>query len=169
MKELEKAKKLLADKAYKKAARLIDKLLGKDKENDELWYLRGIVALKLRDYDAAQEAFEHAIWINAKPEYWKMKGIIHMEACQMEEAIHCFQQTLRINKRDVQTLVFVSLCYMFLDDPTSQEYIRRAYISNKKKTKELLKNFYSIFFKPNTCITPSVQRALEKKLANIQI
>lgn len=167
MLNLEEAKKLLNQKRYVDAARLLDRLIAIERKNDSVWYLRGLVSLKLRNYEGAEEAFEHALWVRQRPEYWRMMGVAYMESGRFENAVPSFQRSLRLDRKDVATHVFLALCYMFLNNPTSRDYIQRAYLLNRKKTKELLRNFYSLFFKPNHHLTGNVKKALEEKLERI--
>lgn len=169
MEGIGEARRYISQEAYAKAARLLDRMLGQDKENSELWYLRGLVSLKTRHYPAAIEAFERAAWIRPKAEYWKMQGVAHMESCELEDAIGCFQRVLRHDKQDVQAYIFTAICHMFLNDPAARGYVQRAYLVDRVKTRQLLQEFYGIFFKSNPTIPKNVRAALERKLENIQI
>ncbi len=167
MDDAEKAKSLLAKGQFRSAAKLLDSLIGRNRNDDSLWYLRGITSLKFRNYDAACQAFNHAIMIHQKPEYWKMKGVTYMEACKFSDAIACFRKALHLHTRDAESNFHISLCYMLLNDPKSREYIQKAYLLDKKKTKEMLKKVYSVFFKPDLHLTNAMRAELEKKLALI--
>ena len=167
MMDLGGARKLVSERRYVEAARLLDQLLAIEKENDGTWYLRGVVSLKMKNYNSAEEAFERALWIKQKPEYWTMKGLSYMESVQFGEAVYCFEHSLKFDKKDVNVYVYMALCYMFLNDSRSRVYIQRAYLHNKKKTKELLKNFYASFFKNNPAINKKTNEMIGKKLDGI--
>ena len=165
---IEEVKKLIVKHDYIGAARLLDRLLGKDRDSDALWYLRGLVSLRLKHYDAAAEALEHALWIRKRPEYWRMKGFAHMEACEFEYAIKSFSHALRMEGNDATTCALIAFCYMFLNNPNSKHYLQRAYLLDKKKTKGLLLEFYDIFFKPDHRLSDKAKSLLQKKLEGIQ-
>lgn len=163
---METAKDLLASKKYREAREVIDGLLTKDPESDSLWYLSGILSLKLKNYDGAQESFTKAILINKKSEYFRMKGIAHMEIFELEEAIKSFEGSVSQNEKDVLSTFFLSVCYMFYDNPLAIAYIRKAYAIDRKKTKHLLKRFYSSFFGGKK-MDGKIRGEILKKMENI--
>lgn len=162
-----RAKKLITDKRYAEANRIINKMLSEQRENDELWYLKGILLLKLGEYDAAMESFREALWIEKKPEYFKMQGMTNFELFELEDAIKNFQEAITLDKKDAVSHFFIALCYMFLDDPKSQEYVKKAYKLNKKRTTELVRNFYQVFFSKTPFMKKTVKDALEKEIEEI--
>ncbi len=164
---IEQAKDLLNSEQFKEAATALNSLIGKNKENDELWYLRGLVSLKLRNYEAAHECFEHALWINKKAEYFKVKGMAHMEMYEFEEAVEQFENAVQLNKKDASTFFYIAICYMFLKNPLGKENLEKAYFLDKKKTKTLIKNFYSIFFKEGQGINQKIKSELGRKIESI--
>ncbi len=164
---LDQAKSLLNAERFKEAATALNTLIGKNKDNDELWYLRGLVSLKLKNYDNAHEYFEHALWINQKPAYYKIKGMAHMEMYEFEQALEQLEKAAELDKKDVSTFFYIAICYMFLNNQLGKEYLQRAYVLDKKKTKSLIKNFYSIFFKEEKLLNSKIKRALESKIESI--
>src|SRR3989338_351177 len=107
MADIKYAKTLLAKGNYRQAATELDMLLRKEKENEELWYLRGVVSLKLNNYDAAHENFQRANWIKKKAEHFKIMGMAHLEVFELEEAIDDFKQAIAMEKGDSELPFFI--------------------------------------------------------------
>ncbi len=161
------AKVLIKEKKYKKAIEILDNLLSNDRENSEIWYLKGIAAVKLRSYDRAYEYFENAIKIRKKPEYYRMNGIAHFEVFEVENAIKNFKQAVAIDEKDVVSIFFISIGYLFLDDPQAEDYMRLAKKINSKKTKQLLKNFFTMFLKNDPRISDAQKRKMQEHISEI--
>ncbi|MEW6723084.1 MAG: tetratricopeptide repeat protein [Candidatus Micrarchaeota archaeon] len=167
MEELERAKDLLSRQKYLEAAGVLDRLLIAEPERDELWYLRGVVSLKLRNYDAAQECFERALILGRKSRYYQVKGMAHFELFEMEEAAEAFRSALELED-DPTTNFFLSMCYLFMDDPRSDDHMRKAKKSDSKKTSQLLLNFYTLFLKDDPRITDAVKRKIEERIKRLR-
>ncbi len=167
MLELEEARILLAKQKYDEAAELLDRLLGDYKENDEVWYLRGMVSLKLRSYDFAQECFERAITISPKAEYYLLQGLCHFEIFEIEDAKEALLKAHSLRPDDAATLFFISMCCLFLDEPMSSEYLKKAKAANPKKTRQLLTNFYTMFVESDPRISASQKKAIEMRIKGI--
>jgi len=161
------AKSLIKEKKYKKAIGMLDKLLSNDRKNSEIWYLKGIAAVKLRNYDNAYEHFEKAIEILEKPEYYRMNGIAHFEVFEVEDAIKNFKSAVALDAKDVVSLFFISMGYLFLDDPRAEDYMRTAKKVNSKKTKQLLKNFFTMCLKNDPSISSAQKRKMEEHISAI--
>ncbi len=86
MAEIDEAKTLVLQGRYKEAGSVLDRLLITLRDDDEAWYLRGIVFLKLKNYDGAQECFGHALILGKKSKYYQIKGMAHFELFEMDEA-----------------------------------------------------------------------------------
>jgi len=160
MADIVEAKSLIAEERYREAGRILDRLIMK-KESHELWYLRGLVSLKTKSYDAAIEAFERAIMIRKTALYIRMRGVARMELFELEDAIRDFDEALRLESKDLLSNFYAAVCYMFLDNPKSSQYLKAAYALDAKRTKELLKDFYVLFFRKD----PLVSRAIKDDLA----
>ncbi|MFH2106012.1 MAG: hypothetical protein ABII22_02030 [Candidatus Micrarchaeota archaeon] len=167
MSELENAKKLLSQGKHREAAKIIDSLLKSQYKNDELWYLRGIISLKLDNYPYAHECFEHAVSIKKKPEYFKADGMAYMETFEVNEAVQKFEEAEKI-KKDAETYFFLAIGYMFLNDAKSKELLKLAYDADKKKTISLLKEFFRTFFKNNPKINEKAKEKLETKILELE-
>jgi len=168
MDEFEKAKSLIVERKYREAGMLLDKLLSKVKDDPELWYTRGILSLKLKNYDKAHECFENAIMLENKAKYHKTKGMAHLEMFEVDEAVESFENALEQEKKDPSLYFFMSVCYMLLNDPRGKEYMERAYLVNPKKTKQLITNFYEAFFEKDPNVSENVKKELKKRVDDIK-
>jgi len=164
MPDAQDVRELLSKQRYREAAEAIDRLLLSSPQNDELWYLRGIASLKQRNYDAAQECFERALMLGKKSRYFQIKGMAHFEMFEMDRAVEAFSEALRLEPDDATTNFFLGLCYMFLDDPRADLHIRKAHETDRKKTRQLLLNFYTIFLKDDPRLGAEQKRGIEAKL-----
>ncbi len=168
MDELERAKALLRDLKYREAAAALDRLLLAEPKNDELWYLRGVISLKMRNYDAAVECFERALLLGPQSRYFQIKGMAHFELFEIEKAVEAFTEALRIEPDEPTTNFFLALCYLFLDDPRSDAHIRKARMLDGRKTRQLLLNFYSLFLKDDARISPEQRKKIEERLQRLK-
>jgi tetratricopeptide (TPR) repeat protein len=162
------ARNLIAQGRLREVSSLLDRELSRQPENDDLWYLRGIVSLKLNNHDYAQECFERAVSIKPKSQYHKLTGIAHMQMFQMEDAVEAFAKAAKLDSKDAEVHFFLSLCLMFLDDPRSRAFMQKAYLRDRKKVKELLKSFYKHFFLSDPAIKDGVKKEIEKKIESIR-
>lgn len=159
---------LLAQQRYREAGRLLNRLLAQDRENDELWYLRGLLSLKLKSYDNALECFERALLLGRKSRYHQIKGMAHFEMFEIEEAEAEFLKALALDPNDATTNFFLAVCCLFMDDPRSEKYIRKAYSLNGKRTKQLLLNFYSLFLKNDPKVREAQKMRVEHRIRQIR-
>jgi tetratricopeptide (TPR) repeat protein len=150
MDELDTAKRLISAGKYGEASRVLNKLLKKNRENDQLWYFLGLLALKMKNYDLTEQYLDEAISIRTKPEYFWLKGMAYLELLEVEAAIETFRKLLEMDEKNADANFFLSICYLLLDDPRSEKFLKRAYIINKKRTKQLLRNFFETFVKQDT-------------------
>jgi tetratricopeptide (TPR) repeat protein len=161
------AKLLISKKRFKEAGALLDKIL-RTKESDALWYLRGLVSLKLRSYDSAIESFEKAAMMKKRALYLRMKGISRMELFELEDALGDFEAALILDPNDHLSNFYSAICYMFLDNPESAKFLRRAYSINKKRTKELLKDFYIMFFRKDPLVNDAIKEDIKRRIGKIK-
>lgn len=164
MEEIEQAKALLAQHKYKDAAAEIDRILQSQAGNGELWYLRGIVSLKMRNYDAAQECFERALLLGKKSRYFQIKGMAHFELFELEEAVSAFKDALEIEPDDATTNFFLAMCYLFMDDARSDALVKKAYSLDARKTRQLLLNFYALFLKADPRVGEVQKKRIEERI-----
>ncbi len=167
MDELETVKNLLAGGKYQEAGRLLNRLLQRNRDNDELWYFLGVLAVKLKNYDLAHEHLERAISLRKKPAYLWFKGMAHMETLEIKEAIEVFRELLEIEGSSVDANFFLAICYLLFDDPRSERHMKKAYRLDKKRTKQLLKNFFSTFIGGSPEIRGSLKTKIEKELEGL--
>ncbi len=164
MDEVEEAKSLISQRRYAEAAGILDRLLTSFSGNDELWYLRGMVSLKQKNYDAAQECFERALSLGRKSRYYQIKGMAHLELFELDEAVSAFDEALAVEPSDPTTNFFLAICYMFKDDPRSESHIKKAYQLDGKKTRQLLMNFYTLFLKDDPRVADALKKKVEERL-----
>lgn len=167
MASVKEAKILISNEKFREAGRLLDRLIRK-KESDELWYLRGVVSLKLRSYDAAIEAFERAVFMKRSALYLRMMGVAKMELFELEDAIEDFKESLQLDPNNLLSNFYSAICYMFLDDPKSAKYLRMAYAIDKKRTKKLLNNFYIMFFRKDPLVSKAIKDNLKRRIDRIK-
>ena len=167
MPDLKNAKNLIASGKYREAGKILDRML-MEKESDELWYLRGLVSLKLKNYDAALESFERALYIKKKGLYFKMKGVARMERFELEQAIEDFGEALKMDSDDLLSNFYIAVCYMFLDNPKSSAYLKRAFIIDKERTKNILKDFYIMFFRQDPLLSKAIKEDIARRIDRIR-
>ncbi|MFN7991687.1 MAG: tetratricopeptide repeat protein [Candidatus Micrarchaeia archaeon] len=168
MAETEEAKALIAQGRYKEAGAALDRTLISLRDDDEAWYLRGVVFLKLKNYDGAQECFERALILGRKSRYYQIKGMAHFELFEMNEAAEAFRNALAIEPEDATTNFFLAMSYLFLDDPRSDDHLKRANGLNSKKTRALLMNFFTLFIKDDPRISAAQKSKIEERMKAIR-
>jgi len=162
-----KAEELISKGKYLSAAKLLDTLLLTQKNNDNIWYLRGVASLRRKNYEYAHECFERASIIRKKPEYFRAMGMTHLEIFELEDAIEDFEHALSLSAKDVLSHFFLSLCYLFMDSPKGDHHMKAAYSLDKKRTKQLLSNFYHIYFRNDPRIHSNLKSGLEKRIKKL--
>ncbi len=161
------ARKLISQGKLREASIFLDHSISKTHDNDDLWYLRAIVSLKLNNYDNAHECLEHAISIKTRAEYFKLIGMAHLEMFEVDHALEAFLKAAELDKKDAENYVYVAICLMLLDDPKSKEFVEKAYTRDKAKTKKMLKEFYSGFLASDVSISQGIKTEIEKKIDSI--
>jgi tetratricopeptide (TPR) repeat protein len=159
---------LMAQRRYRDAGKVLDERLGRSKDDDELWYLRGVVCLKLKSYDSAQEYFQRALFIRKKPDYFRMKGRAHFEIFELEDAIEAFTEALALAPKDAESEFFIAISYMLMDDPRSDEHLRNARKLDTRRTGQLLSNFYSLFIANDSRVDDAQKKRIEQKLKSLK-
>ena len=154
-----RARQLIAQGHYREAKDIIEQLI-RQKEDDELYYLRGIISLKMKNHDSAQEYFERAIAMENRAIYHRTSGMAYFEIFDIENAVSSFKDALALDPQDHTANFFLALSYMLVDDPTSTDYLKRAYAINPRKTQQLLYRFYELFIKKD----PAISDAQKKKI-----
>jgi tetratricopeptide (TPR) repeat protein len=168
MGQIDEAKGLLSQGRYKEAGAVLDGILASSRADDEVWYLRGVAFLKLRNYDGAQECFEHALLLGRKSRYYQIKGMAHFELFEMTEAAEAFRSALSLEPDDATTNFFLALSYLFLDDARADECMRTAYRQNGKKTAQLLANFYALFIKGDPRVSEAQKKVIEERMRSLR-
>ncbi|MFA6530988.1 MAG: tetratricopeptide repeat protein [Candidatus Micrarchaeia archaeon] len=162
------ARNLISQGKLREASTLLDQELSKSKNDDDLWYLRGVVSLKLKNYESAYECFERALSIKPRAQYYKIIGMAHLEMFEVGYAAEAFGNALKLNPKDAEANVYVGICLVLLDDPKAKDYLEKAYLLDKKKTGEMLKSFYANFISKDPSVSERVKKELEKKIGGIK-
>lgn len=159
-------KELIKSREYLTAGKILDLEISKNKNNPNLWYLRGIVSLKSKNYPHSLECFDRALQLKKDFEYFRIKGMTYLEMFEFEEALIEFENALKLRK-DSEVYFYISLCYMFLDDPRAREYMETAYLRDKEKTKKLLLSFYSGVFENSWELNEKQKKELKELLDSL--
>jgi tetratricopeptide (TPR) repeat protein len=167
MEGVQEARALLMQQRFKEAGALLDRLILDKGDDSELWYLRGMVSLKMRNYDAAMECFERALLISRRSRYYQIKGMAHFEMLEIKEALEAFRHSLAMEPNDAVSHFFISLCYMLQDDPRCGRHLQMAYDSDPRKTRQLLTNFYTLFLQNDPRLTPAQKSQLELRMKSL--
>ncbi|NYZ77123.1 tetratricopeptide repeat protein [Candidatus Micrarchaeota archaeon] len=167
MGEFERARNLISAGKYDEAGRLLNRLISEDRENDRLWYLLAILAVKLKNHETAQEYLERAVSLSKKPEYLWLRGMAYMELLEIDEAIRAFRELLEVNPSSVEGNFFLAVCYLLVDDPQSERFMKKAYSLDKKKTRQLLGNFFEAFVSKSPETRRTLKAKIEKELASL--
>jgi len=167
MGEAERARQYLSEGRYKEAMSLLDLMLSKEKGNDELWYLRGVVSLKLKSYDAAMEYFERALSIRQRAEYHRIRGMAQLEVFEIDEAIESFDAALGLDPKDPTSRFFLAVCFMMMDDPRAADHLKSAIAADPKRTRQLLMNFYTMMFDKDRTVSESDKKRMQDKIRSI--
>jgi tetratricopeptide (TPR) repeat protein len=168
MEDVEEARALLVQQRYKEAGSMLDRLILGNKEDDELWYLRGMISLKAKNYDSAMECFERALLISRRARYYQIKGMAHFELFELREAVAAFHDALAMEPQDVVSNFFMALCYMLQDDPRCGRHLRTAYDLDPKKTKHMLMNFYTLFLQNDPRLSGLQKAGIEKRMKELK-
>jgi tetratricopeptide (TPR) repeat protein len=148
---------------YKEAHGALERM----KDDERKYFLKGIIAIKQKNYDAAQEFFYRASEISKKPEYFRMMGIAHLEIFEMEEALEDFKKAISLDENDATSHFFISISYLFMDNPKAEEHMRKARGLDEKKTKQLLRNFYTLFIKDDPMATDAQKKRMDDAIRTL--
>jgi len=157
---------LVERKKYEEAAVLLDEVLAKEK-SPELYYLRGIISMRLKNYEYAIECLERALADGGdKREILRAMASAYIEQGKFLQAKEHLEQ---MDKKDVDAYFLLAISSIFLNDPISaKEYMNLAYLKDRERTKELLEHFYSVFIRPNPELTEKEKEFLWEKIKSIR-
>ncbi|MDD2655472.1 MAG: tetratricopeptide repeat protein [Candidatus ainarchaeum sp.] len=139
--------------------------LKKDKMDPEAWFMLGMAAQHEGQRPHAIECFERALYVKPDPKYYRAKASVHMESFEFEQAVEELQEALDI-KEDADSLFLLAICMLFLDSPDAARYMHRAHQLDKKRTKELLRDFFLRFFKDDKGISDKEKKRLWAKISS---
>lgn len=157
---------LVEKKRYEEAAILLDEVLAKQKA-PELYYLRGIISIRLKNYEYAIECLERAMADGGdKKEILRAMASAYMEQGKFLQAKEHLEE---MDKKDVDAYFLLSISSIFLNDPiTAKEYMNLAYLKDRERTKELLEHFYHVFIRPNPELTEKEKEFLWNKIKSVK-
>lgn len=159
-----KIRTLLAKGKYKEAGSLLDEFVLIEKKNDAAWYLLGILAMKLKNYEQAHEYFARAATISRKADYLLFDGLAYLENLDVHAAENSFSECLKINQNDPEVNFYMAICYLLEGDTRSGDYLKRAYRLDRDKTKRLLRDFFHEVIENNPIYSSSVKEQIRKEL-----
>ncbi|MBD3209878.1 tetratricopeptide repeat protein [Candidatus Micrarchaeota archaeon] len=168
MDDIAKAKKLLANQKYDEARDILDRMLETEKKNDELYYLRGVLSLKLKNYKKAQEYLDRALFLKNKAGYHRTKGMAFFEIYEIDSAVNSFLSALALEPDDAVAHFFLAMCYLLMDDPLAVEHIRTAKEIDSKKTKQLLSNFFTLFLEKDPHMTEEQKKKIAERIKTMK-
>jgi tetratricopeptide (TPR) repeat protein len=162
------ARQLISQGRLREAGTLLDSALGKAPDNDDLWYLRGVVSLKLNNHENAHECLERALTYSQKALYHKTIGMAHLEMYEVEDAVGAFAHAVEKDPKDAESHFLLAICLILLDDPRAKEHMEKAYLRNRKKTQELLRSFVDNFFVRDPTVRAAVKKELMEKVEKMK-
>jgi len=160
-----KVKTLLAKGKYNEAGEILNHFVEREKDNDIAWYLLGILAMKLKNYNLAHEHFERALMIKKRPEYVMFDGLAYLELLDVEEAEGRFSEYLSKYGDKPEVNFYLGVCYLLQGDPRSNEQIKKAYAADKKRTIRMLNEFFHEVIEKNPRFDESVKQQIRKRLS----
>lgn len=162
-----KIKMLLTKEKYKEASELLNDYILKDKEDNVAWYLLGIVAMRMKNYDLAHEYFERSLLLKKDCSALLFDGLAYLEMFDTESAKRKFSACLEIEPNHQEANFYLAICYLLEGNPLSSKYIKNAYAIDKKKTLRMLQDFFREVIEKNPFYKSeekeSIRKELEKK------
>ncbi len=140
-------------------------ILKKTRWDPESWFRLGMASQHEGNLEYALECFERALQIAPDPRYYRAKASVHMESFEFEEAIENLQEALDVSE-DVDSLFLLAVCFMFMDSAEAGRYMKKAMKKDRKRTKELLQDFFLRFFKEDKAIPEKEKKKLWKKITS---
>jgi Tfp pilus assembly protein PilF len=95
-------------------------------------------------------------------------GIAHLEIFEMENAVEDLKKALALDGNDPTSHFFLSVAYLFMDNPQAEEHMRKARSLDEKKTKQLLRNFYTLFIKDDPAATDAQKRKMDEAIRTLE-
>ncbi|NYZ77741.1 hypothetical protein H0O02_05520 [Candidatus Micrarchaeota archaeon] len=91
----------------------------------------------------------------------------HMEILEIEDAVETFGRLLEIDPDSLAGNFYTAIGYLLLGDPQCGKYIRKAYKIDRKRTKQLLRNFFDAFIGSSPETGRGVKAKIEKELSEL--
>jgi len=137
-----KIKTILAKGKYKEANKILNDYLLKNKNDEAAWYLLGVIAMRMKNYELAHEHFERSVSIKKSCDALLFDGLAYLEMLETEPAKRRFFSCLELEPNNQEANFYLAVCYLLEGNPLSATYIRKAYKADKSKTISMLKEFF---------------------------
>ncbi len=99
----EKAERLIKQKRYIEAVKLLEKDLDRKPQNFDAWWLKGTALCHLQYYNDALDCYQIALKINPSvASLWQNSGLLLAAMDQPQQAIDMYNRALEIDPDDVQ-------------------------------------------------------------------
>lgn len=162
-----KIKTLLAKRKYREAKKKLDDCILKDNNDCTAWYLLGIIAMRMRNYELAHEHFERSLSIRKNCDPMLFDGLVYLEMLDTENAKERFFSCLEIEPNNQEANFYLAVCYLLEGNPASAAYIKKAYAVDRQKTISMLSDFFREVIEKNPAYAKSdkeeIKKALQKK------
>lgn len=160
-------KALLAKRKYGEAKKKLEDCILKDSKDCMAWYLLGIIAMRMRNYELAHEHFERSLSIRKNCDSMLLDGLAYLEMLDTENAKVRFLSCLEMEPNDQEANFYLAVCYLLEGNPISAAYIKKAYAVDKQKTISMLRDFFHEVIEKNPTYgendKQSIRKALQKK------
>lgn len=158
-----KIKSLLARAKYREAADLLNDYLLKNKDDQTAWYLLGIIAMRLKNYENAHYYFERSLAIKKEYEPLLFDGLAYLEMLDTEAAKRRFFSCAELDPDRHEAHFYLAISYLLEGNPLSSIYIKKAFRANKEKTIAMLEDFVAEVIEKNP-IYNEVEKAGARKV-----
>ncbi len=99
-----------------RAVKAIDRALGLDRDDPEVWKVKGNLHFQLEEYDLAVTAYDEALTRDMRnAEVWNNRGFTFLTAGFYDVAITCYRQALRLDPRYKAAWYNLGYTYHLLD------------------------------------------------------
>lgn len=160
-------KTLLAKRKYREAKKILDSYALKNKQDETVWYLLGIIAMRMKNYELAHEHFERSISIRKNRDSLLLDGLAYLEMLDTESAKNRFISFLEIEPGNQEANFYLGICYLLEGNQISSEYIKKAYEANKRRTAVMLNDFFREVIEKNPVYSQNdkeeIRKILQKK------
>ncbi|MEM4367096.1 MAG: hypothetical protein QW035_03120 [Candidatus Anstonellales archaeon] len=165
MDPLEKARQLIDEGKLRDALDMLAEEV-KRNEHPEMWYLMGLSAMLLEENGRAMEYFQRANALKRSVKYTNGMAYLALKLGKIKTA---YKHALEGNaiEENVDSCFVAFVCLLFMNDPRSKDYIKKAYALDKQKTIKLVSQFYEKVIKRSPEVSDADKREIEAKIRKI--